>query len=313
VCAAKQGTIYLVDRENLTRFNPPFDLIVQEMPSNINISWGSPAYFNHAIYYIGASDVPKAFSITNAVMGATVVSNTLIYGSSGGSPIVSANGASNGIVWAVEITSHTLHAYYATNVAMEIGSGKSLDSAMKFNFAAVANGKVYVCATNAVLVFGLNTPTITTQPQGVQVIAGENATFNITASSTAGPLRYQWFRNNNALLNQTNASLTVANVQVTDGGAYSVVVSDNVGSALSVIAVLNITGITKNNDGTVTVAFRGTAGQTYHLEAATNLEPPVVWQMLPGSTTNAPPGGLWQFTDSPAVNYGERFYRSVSP
>jgi hypothetical protein len=147
----------------------------------------------------------------------------------------------------------------------------------------------------------------------VKVIAGNNATFSVTAASTAAPLQYQWFRNNNPLLNQTNASLTVTNVQVTDGGAYTVVVSDNVGSALSVIALMNITGITKNSDGTATVAFLGTAGQKYHLEAAASLAPPIAWAPLPGSATNAPPGGLWQFTDSQAMNYTNRFYRSVSP
>ena len=313
VCAGKQGTIYLVDRENLTHFNPPTDLIVQEMPSNILKSWGSPAYFNHTIYYVGASDVLKAFSIANAVIGTTVWSNTLVYGSTGASPSVSANGASNGIVWAVDVVNRVMHTYNATNVALEIGSGQSLGSAVKFSTVTIANGKAYVGTTNAVVVFGLKTPTITAQPQGVKVIAGNNITFSVTATSTAAPLRYQWFRNNNPLLDQTNASVTVTNVQVTDGGAYNVVVSDNVGSALSVIAVLNITGITKNSDGTVTVAFLGTEGQTYHLEATTNIDAAGSWQMLPGSATNAPRGGLWQFTDSEAMNYPERFYRSVSP
>src|SRR6185437_927982 len=83
VCAGKQGTIYLIDRENLTQFHPNADQIVQEMPSNILRSWGSPAYFNHTIYYVGASDVLKAFSISNAVLGTTVRSNTTMYGSSG--------------------------------------------------------------------------------------------------------------------------------------------------------------------------------------------------------------------------------------
>src|SRR5207253_2367045 len=111
VCADKRGTIYLIDRENLTHFHPPTDLVVQEMSSNIFKSWGSPAYYANTIYYIGVSNAIKAFSISNAVIGATVVSNTDIYGSTGGSPSVSANGISNGIVWAIKVNNHTLHAY----------------------------------------------------------------------------------------------------------------------------------------------------------------------------------------------------------
>lgn len=313
VCAAKQGTIYLVDRENLTGFNTPTDLIVQEMPSNILKSWGSPAYFNHTIYYVGASDVLKAFSMSNAVIGTTIVSNTTVFGSTGASPSVSANGTSNGIVWAISVTNHALYAYNATNVAMQIGTTQNIGSAVKFSVATVANGKVYVGTTNAAVVYGLKTPTITTQPQSVQVIPGNSAAFSVIAATTAAPLRYQWFRNNNALLNQTNALLTVTNAQVTDGGAYSVVVSDNVGSALSVIAVLNLAGITQNADGTVTTSFTGNPGQIYHLEWATDLDSPVFWQTLPGSATNAPPGGLWQFTDPDATNHPNKFYRSVSP
>jgi hypothetical protein len=79
-------------------------------------------------------------------------------------------------------------------------------------------------------------------------------------------------------------------------------------------AVLSLSGIVKNNDGTVTVSFVGIPAHAYHLEATTNLSAsPIAWQMLPGSATNAPSGGLWQFTDSAATNYSQRFYRSVSP
>jgi hypothetical protein len=130
------------------------------------------------------------------------------------------------------------------------------------------------------------------------------------------PLRYQWFENATALPNQTNATLTITNVQAANGGMYCVVVSDTVGSALSVNATLalDVAGITKNIDGTMTVDFAGIPGQAYHLEAATNLGSlPIVWQSLAGSMTDAPSGGWWQFTDPQATNYPQRFYRSVSP
>ena len=313
VCADKRGTVYLVDRDNLTHFNPSADMVVQELSSNIFKSWGSPAYYGHNIYYIGASQVLESFSMSNAVIGATVISNTTVYGSTGGSPCVSANGSSNAIVWAINVTGKALHAYYATNVATEIGSGQNLGSAVKFTVPTVVNGKVYVGAISNVLVFGLATPSITAEPQSLEVLPGGSATFSVTATSTAPPLQYQWFRNNCALVDQTNATLTLTDVQVTDGGVYSVMVSDAVGSASSVIAVLDLSGITRNADGTMTVEFIGNPGQAYHLETTANLNPPIVWQTLPGSTTNAPPGGVWQFTDPQAPNYQQRFYRSVSP
>jgi hypothetical protein len=310
VCAAKQGTIYLVDRDNLSHFNP-VDQIVQEMPSNILKSWGSPAYYAHTVYYIGASDMPEAFSMSNAVIGATISSNTTIYGSTGGSPSVSANGTSNAIVWAINVPNHFLHAYYATNIATEIGTGQNIGSAVKFTVATVANGKVYVGAISNVLVYGLNTPAITAEPQSVQVPPRSNVTFSVTATTTAPPLHYQWFENAATLLNQTNSTLTITNAQAANAGVYSVVVSDTVGSAFSVNAILGLAWITENINGTITVNFVGMPGVSNQLQAATNLNAPNPWQIIWG--TNAPSGGLWQFTDPGASNYPQRFYRSASP
>ena len=312
VCAAKQGTVYLVDRDNLTHFNPPVDQVVQEMPSNILKSWGSPAYYAHTVYYIGASDYPKAFSMSNAVIGATIVSNTATtYGSTGGSPDVSANGTSNAIVWAINVPNHFLHAYYATNIATEIGSGQNIGTAVKFTVPTVANGKVYVGAISNVLVYGLNTPIITAEPQSVQATPGSNVTFSVTATTTAAPLHYQWFKNTAALLNQTNSTLTITNAQVSNAGVYSVVVSDTVGTAFSVDAILGMAWVTENINGTIAINFVGMPGVSNQLQAATNLTAPNGWQVIWG--TNAPSGGLWQFIDLGASNYPYRFYRSAAP
>jgi hypothetical protein len=61
----------------------------------------------------------------------------------------------------------------------------------------------------------------------------------------------------------------------------------------------------------VTLNFAGGAGQTYLLQATTNLTPPIVWQTL--STHVAGPGGIWQFNDTNASAYPTRFHRSSTP
>jgi hypothetical protein len=76
---------------------------------------------------------------------------------------VSANGTSNGIVWAHENTNPAvLHAYDATNLAHEIynsnqaaGNRDQFGVGNKFITPMVADGKVFVGTTNAVAVFGL--------------------------------------------------------------------------------------------------------------------------------------------------------------
>lgn len=72
----------------------------------------------------------------------------------------------------------------------------------------------------------------------------------------------------------------------------------------------NITGISTNGDGTVTIRFAGVPNETYVVEAATNPAAPV-W--VPLSTNVAGPNGLWNYTDPAAASYPSRFYRSAHP
>src|SRR5439155_1362218 len=55
------------------------------------------------------------------------------------------------------------------------------------------------------------------------------------------PLSYRWYFNTNtAIANATNATLTITNAQATNAGAYSVRVTNSVGSVTSAIATLTV-------------------------------------------------------------------------
>lgn len=83
-------------------------------------------------------------------------------------------------------------------------------------------------------------PQIIQQPQSVSVrvqpdpaaAPSTNVTFNVVASSEY-PLSYQWRFNGVDIPGATNSALTITNVQIENGGDYSVVVSDMYGSAVS--------------------------------------------------------------------------------
>lgn len=105
----------------------------------------------------------KVLPITNARLAATPSpqsSNSFPY--PGTTPTISANGAANGIVWAVENGSTAvLHAYDATNLASELyNSNQAANSrdqfaGNKFITPIVANGRVYIGTPNSVAVFGV--------------------------------------------------------------------------------------------------------------------------------------------------------------
>lgn len=78
---------------------------------------------------------------------------------------------------------------------------------------------------------------ILTQPFGQTVVAGSSATFSVVAGGTS-PLSYQWRLNSTNITGATSNSFTLANVQATNTGNYSVVVTNAYGSATSANAML---------------------------------------------------------------------------
>jgi hypothetical protein len=96
-------------------------------------------------------------------------------------------------------------------------------------YAAGAAGK---CINPAV-------PSVVAQPQGLSAPVGSNASFAVTALGTA-PLGYQWDFQGAAITNATNGSFALTNLQVTNAGNYTVVITNSVGSATSVVAALNV-------------------------------------------------------------------------
>lgn len=111
--------------------------------------------------------------------------------------------------------------------------GRGQDGNYNYSFAEVA---VSVTQTAA----GGVGPEIVGQPTNRTVTAGGTASFSVQAVGT-GPLAYQWLFNSNVINGATNSSLTWTNVQMTQAGPYSVVVSNAYGSTTSSNATLTVT------------------------------------------------------------------------
>ena len=164
VGAGKEGRIYLLDRDQMGHFNAEGDSqIVQSIEGAIGPLFGVPAYYNNTLYFAGSNDRVKAFPISRAHVGPTPSSqSTGVLGYPGAVPAVSANGASDGIVWLVEGSfGGTLHAYDASNLANELfnsqtnSSRDALGSFVRFSVPTVAEGRVYIGTENSLAVFGL--------------------------------------------------------------------------------------------------------------------------------------------------------------
>ena len=76
------------------------------------------------------------------------------------------------------------------------------------------------------------------QPPGNQAVSvGDSAVLTVLATGNA-PLTYQWRKNGTNIVNATGSALVFQNIQLSDAGAYSVFVSNTVGTATSASATL---------------------------------------------------------------------------
>lgn len=97
-------------------------------------------------------------------------------------------------------------------------------------------------------------PTITTQPQAKTVTVGGTVSLSVTATGSPAPT-YQWKKDGANVTSAnatgaTSATLTFINVQASDAGTYTVVVTNSVNSVTSSGAVLTV-----NPSTTVTPTF----------------------------------------------------------
>jgi len=169
VGAGKDGIAYVVDRNNMGKFNPTNDnAIYQEFGLSSSV-FSSPAWFNNNLYYGPNGQVLSAYPYSGGFFGSAASQTGTSFTYPGTTPSISANGSSNGIVWAMENTSvAVLHAYDATNLSSELYNSNQAASSRdhfgmgnKYMVPTVANGKVFAAATssdnssNVVGVFGL--------------------------------------------------------------------------------------------------------------------------------------------------------------
>jgi hypothetical protein len=185
VGGGKLGTLFSINTASMglqKRKNPGVQAIANVFVPNGRITKKTPmvggnaiggifttaAYFNSNVYINAVGDVLRQYAVVNGKLVGPIATSNQVMGYPGANLSVSADGASNGIVWSLE-TSGTrtgpgpavLHAYDASNVGIELynssqaGPRDQPGTAVKFAVPTVANGKVYVGTKTGLTVYGL--------------------------------------------------------------------------------------------------------------------------------------------------------------
>jgi hypothetical protein len=157
VASGKQGTVYMLDRDNMGHYNPTGDVqIPQELTKAVGPMFSSPAYWNNTVYFSGDGNPIAAYSLNNGLLQTPPVDSVKMPGSH--APTISANGNANGIFWVLTGTQMwafnavTLQSLYNTGQA---GTRDTLPPQPHFSTQMVANGKVYVGTQTNLMVYGL--------------------------------------------------------------------------------------------------------------------------------------------------------------
>jgi hypothetical protein len=147
---------------------------------------------------------------------------------------------------------------------------------------------------------------------GAETYWGKDATFNVDAWGT-GPLSYQWFQNGSAILNATNRSLTLTNIQFTNAGLYSVVIRSALGSATNTPeqVIVNPAGVSLGLYPGVTI--NGVVGYSYIIQRAADLSNTNSWVTMTNVTLTQPVQ-LWVDTNIDAsLPYNGHYFYQVLP
>jgi hypothetical protein len=196
--AGKEGRILVLNRDGLNGYAGSGagsnTNAVQDITGAIGGLWSTPAYWNGNVYIWGYGDTMKMFPLTNGKLATQATEQSSVTsGFPGATPVVSSNGTSNGIVWALRTDQYNsngaavLYAFNATDVAQEYYNSAqnptrdSAGGAIKFQVPVVINGKVYVGTNGEVDIYGL----LNQEPQApAPVIAPSGGTYGATQTIT---------------------------------------------------------------------------------------------------------------------------------
>jgi hypothetical protein len=203
----KGGVLYLLNRDNMGHYNSSNNNAAVQTWSLGNMIASSGTFWQNT-FYIGAASSPLQAYVFNTTTGLFTTAPSSQSNASvafpGLTPVISAAGTSNAIIWAVDSSKSgtngastgpaILYAFNPNNLANEFWdsslAGNNRDqagNAVKFVVPTVANGKVYVGGLGNLTVYGLlaqapaaAAPTFSPAPGGYST--GQTVTLSDTTS-----------------------------------------------------------------------------------------------------------------------------------
>ena len=245
---------------------------------------------NGAIFLVSVSNSAGTVTSSSATLAVTAapvapvistqpVNQSVVVGQSATFSVVATGGGTITYQWkknGTDISGATNSTY--TTPATAIGDSGAVFTVVVSNAA----GPVTSAEASLTVTAEAVKPSITGQPYAKPVTAGQTATFTVEATGTS-PLRYQWKKNGTDIADATTSTYTTPATSLADSGTeYSVVVSNDVGTATSSVASLTVTSVPIIS--TQPAAKTVTAGETATFSVAAAGTAPLSYQWKKGGT-----------------------------
>jgi YD repeat-containing protein len=207
----------------------------------------------------------------------------------------------------------------ATTASYSISSSQAANAG---SYTVKVTNSAGSVTSNAATLTVISPPTITTQPAGQSVNAGDSVTFTVAAGGTA-PLTYQWYLNGTAIGGAISSSYTLVYAQSSNAGGYTVAVTNSAGSVTSNAATLTVN--TGGATGAATYTYDPAGRLIQAVDAAGNIvaytydsagnrlsvsavsAPPVIISQPVGQTLNAGSTAVFTAVLSGASSYQWQF------
>ena len=213
---------------------------------------GTPTTAGSYVFTIQAWEKTNATGNSSPKYSVTV---NVTGGSTGTAPSITAQPASTSVTaggsasFSVAATGSPAPAYQwqkggtditgATSATLSLTNVQNTDAGTYDVVVSNASGSVTSASATLTVNAVATAPAITSQPAAMTVTAGGSASFTVTATGSPAPT-YQWQKGGAAIGGASSASLSLTNVQSSDAGTYSVVVSNSAGSVTSASATLTV-------------------------------------------------------------------------
>jgi hypothetical protein len=211
----------------------------------------------------------------------------------------------------LEASSYTVDGIVTSDEPLYFGAERSwwhftgwLDEISLYSLALSAEelGAIYAAGSSGKCP---RVPVIVSPPRSQVAHWGADITFTVTARGEP-PLYYYWCKDGNPIQILGAGSLMLTNIQATDAGVYSAIVSNRNGTATSGSAILTVNPYGVSLDLYAGLTINGMVGATYGIQASTNLGDPLGWRGVTNVTLSSSEQ-LW--LDSQPATHSRRFYR----